>query len=293
MRIIPLLICLPLLLSAQDRPLPDAATLVQEVIAHQREMESVRENYTCHQTLVVEALDSKGGIKTSTSQESEVFFVNHHQIARLVKKDLVELSPDGQKSEQNRVMKMVERATKAPEGADPRVLRISQILAVSKMSEPRRVNLDGRDTLVLEFAGDPASRVRGTSQNPLRRIIGTVWSDDADRQVARIMNENLGKKIAGKLWIDEADRQVARIEVTFNENFGVAGGVLASIRKGTQVEMQQSPVGDGLWMPSVTERHVTARVLLLDNIRRHVLVKEYDFKKFDVKSLQEVKPPAD
>jgi hypothetical protein len=292
MRLITFLTCLPLLLSAQDRPLSDAATLMQEVMTHQREMESVRENYTCHQTIVVEALESKGGIKMSTSQESEVFFVNHHQIARLVKKDLVELGPAGQKSEQNRVMKMVERAMKAPEGADPKVLRISQILAVSKMSEPRRVTLDGRDTLVLEFAGDPASKVRASSQNPLKRMAGSVWSDDSDRQVARIMNGNLGKKIAGTLWIDEADRQVARIEVTFNENFGVAGGVLASIRKGTQVEMQQSPVGDGLWMPSVTERHVIARVLLVDNIRRHVLVKEYDFKKFDVKSIQQVKPPA-
>lgn len=267
MQTIAILACLPPLL-AQERPIPDPATLIGVVTAHQREMEAVQENYTCHQITEVTELDGKGDVKGTTSQEREVFFVNHHRIAGLVKRNNVELSPAEQKSEQSRIVRLAEHDMKAPEGADRGALAISQILAVSKISDPRRVTLNDRDTLVFDFTGDPGAEAHGISQEA-------------------------GKKLAGTLWIDEADRQVARIEITFYENFGIGGGLFASIQKGTKMDMRQAPVGDGLWMPSVTDQHLAARVFLLDNIRRDVHQKEFDFHKFDVNSLQQIKPPVE
>ena len=255
------------MLIANERPIPDSATLIKEVTRHQRDMEAVRENYTCHQITEERVLDGKGEIKTTTSEEREVFFVNHHRIARLVKKNDVELTPGEQKSEQNRVMKLVERDMKAPQGHDRNVVSISQILAVSKISDPRRVTLNDRDTLVFDFIGDPEAEAHG-------------------------MNQDAGKKMAGTLWIDEADHQVAHIEVTFYENFSIGGGLLASVQKGTKMDMQQTLVGDGLWMPSVSDQHLAVRVLMFDNIRRDIHQKEFDFHKFDVDSLQQIKPPA-
>lgn len=138
MRILTFLTCLPLLF-AQDRPIPDSTTLIKEVTAHQRKMEAVRENYTCHLINDVYELDSKGEIKSTTTEEREVFFVNHYRIARLLKKGDVELTPAEEKSKQNRVMKLVERDMKAPARRGQRMgagINISQILRVAKVSDP-------------------------------------------------------------------------------------------------------------------------------------------------------------
>ncbi|HWE49358.1 MAG TPA: hypothetical protein VG273_06195 [Bryobacteraceae bacterium] len=267
MRFITLLVFLPLL-SAQDRPIPGPATLIKQVTAHQREMEVVRENYTCHQITETQVLDGKGEVKSTASEEHEVFFVNHHRVARLVKKNDIGLTPAEEKSEQSRVLKQVERFMKGPPGRNRQALRISEILAVSTISDPRRLSLNNRDTLAFDFIGDPDAEARG-------------------------VNQNAGKKLAGTLWIDEADLQVARIEINFYENFSIGGGVLASIQKGTKMTMEQSPVGDGLWMPSLTDQHLAARVLMFDSIRRDLHQKEFDFHKFDVASIQQIQPPAD
>lgn len=252
----------------QDRPIPEPAALIRNVTGHQRDMEAVRENYTCHQITETQELDAKGEIKNTTSEEREVFFVNHHRVARLVKKGDAELSAAEQKSEQNRIMKVVERDMKGAPGTELGVIRISQILAVSKISDPRRVRLNDRDTLVFEFVGDPAAQAHG-------------------------INQDAGKKLAGTLWIDEADQQVARIEVTFYENFAIGGGLLASVQKGTKMDLQQTPVGEGLWMPSFSEQHLAVRVLMFDSIRRDIRRREFDFHKFDVNSLQQIKPPVE
>jgi len=264
-RIITFLALLPLL-SAQDKPIPDPATLIKQVTAHQRAMEAIRENYTCHQITEMRVLDGKGEVKSTTSEEHEVFFVNHHRVARLVRKNDVELIPAEEKSEQNRVVKQVERFMKGPPGTNRQALSISQILAVSKISDPRRISLNDRDTLAFDFIGDPEAEAHG-------------------------INQDAGKKLAGTLWIDEADLQVARIDINFYENFSIGGGLLASIQKGTKMTMEQAPVGDGLWMPSLFEQHLAARVLMFDSIRRDVHQKEFDFHKFDVASIRQIKPP--
>jgi hypothetical protein len=232
-------------------------------------MEAVRENFTCHQITETQELNAKGETKATTSEEREVFFVNHYRIGRLVKKDGVELTPAEEKSEQGRVMKLVGHDMKAPTRRGQRMgagLNISQILRVAKVSDPRRVSLNDRDTLVFDFIGDPEAEAHG-------------------------MTQDAGKKLAGTLWIAEADRQVARMEVNFYENFSIGGGLLANIQKGTKMTMEQAPVGDGLWMPSLTEQHLAARVLMFDSIRRDIHQKEFDFKKFDVASVQQIKPP--
>jgi hypothetical protein len=258
-------------LNAQDmpvaRPIPDAAALTKQVTAHQREMEAVRENYTCHQTTVIESVDGKGVSSTVVDREQEVFFANHHRIARLVKKNGEPLSPAEEASETNRVTKQVEHAMKGAPGQDRSALQISEVLAVSTLSDPHRVVRSGRDTLVFSFVGDPDAQAHGRTQD-------------------------VGKKLEGTLWVDEADLQVARIEISFYENFNIGGGLLASIQKGSKMEFEQQLVGDHLWMPSVSDQHVAAKIMMFASLRREVHTREFDFKKFDVDSLQDIKPPV-
>ena len=73
------------LLLAQEPVVPDPAALMKEVQEHQRTMDQVRENYTFHRIRRVEDLDGKGTVKNTSVRESEVFFVNGRQIARLIR----------------------------------------------------------------------------------------------------------------------------------------------------------------------------------------------------------------
>jgi hypothetical protein len=170
----------------------------------------------------------------------------------------VELKETVEKNEQARVKKLVEMSMKSPpKRTGGQLSMIGEILPMVKISNPRRVTLHGRSTLAFDFTGDPQAKGKGT-------------------------NQNAAKKMAGTLWFDEADRQVARMEVHFYDNFRI-GGFLASVQKGTMFEVERSPIGDGLWMETSNEQHVSARIAV-KTFRQNVHAKDFDFKKFNVEA---------
>lgn len=246
-----------------QQPLPNVADLLKDVRAHQQKLDDTRENYTFHQLAKTDELDAKGTIRKTTSEEREVFFVNGHRIGRFVRKDGAPLSPADEKKEQDRIRKLVEQRAKQPRGqGGSRRDLISMILTVAKVSNPRRTTLNGRASFAYDFAGDAAAH-------------------------ARNMEENALKKTAGTIWFDDADRQVARVEIHFFDNFRIAGGLLANVQKGTSIELEQSPVGDGLWMQTSVEQHVGARLVFMST-RENEHITNFDFKKFDIGMHQEI-----
>lgn len=249
--------------------IPDIETLLRDVQANQHKMEDIRENYTFHRTITEEDLDEKGAVIKTTVTEREFFFVNGRGIGRLVKKNGVPLSPQEEKKEEARVKNIVEiamkAAPKARRGRGPAGL-IGEILPMVKISNPRRISFHGRATLAFDFVGDPHAKGKGTE-------------------------ENAAKKMAGSIWFDERDRQVARMEVHFYENFRIGGGLLASIQKGSTIEIEQAPIGDGLWMQTSNDQHVNARIVV-KNFRQNVHRKDTDFRKFNVDVLQQISPPG-
>src|SRR5271170_5295995 len=138
----------------QAASIPDIPTLMKQVQEHQRKLDKTRENYTYREAIVTHELDKNGKVKKNESEENEVFFVNTHEIDRKVKKDGKDLSANEQKKEQDHVMKEVEKAQKTPPGQsmDKNEVSISQLLAIMKVSNPRREMLDGRSTLAFDFA---------------------------------------------------------------------------------------------------------------------------------------------
>jgi hypothetical protein len=251
------------------KPIPDPSVLLEEAKANQHKLDEIRENYTFHVIRRTDDLDKNGAVVKTTTIEREVFVVNGLRIGRMVKRDGKELTPSENKAVQARVQKVVETALKEgprPRRAPSRMGEITDILAVVKISNPRRVLLRGRESLAYDFTGDSKAH-----------------SIDLEQSAA--------KKMSGTLWFDEADRQVARLEVRFDANFHFGGGLLANVEKGTSMEMDQSPVGDGLWMQTSSAEHMDAR-FVTKKIREDVHVEDFDFKKFNVATVQQVLPPA-
>ena len=251
-------------------PMPDPAKLVQEIEAHQRRMDELRENYTFREVTLTDELASDGTVRRVNNEEREVFFVNGYRVARLAKKSGKELSGGERKSEQSRIEALIETDLKAPPGhaynRRGENIGVSQILPLMKISNPRRLMLNGRSALAFDFVGDLHAKAHGIAENAVR-------------------------KIAGSVWIDETDREVSRLEAHFDDNFRIGGGFVASIQKGTSLIFEQSRLGQELWMPSVSDIHLAARELLLKNVRQNIHIKDSDFRRFDVGTVQQIAPP--
>jgi hypothetical protein len=125
----------------------------------------------------------------------------------------------------------------------------------------RRETWHGRPTIVFDFVGRKDAKTVGLAEDASKRLQGT-------------------------LWIDEADRLVAHMEVSFNDNFGVIGGLLASIEKGSNLRFDQAPVDAELWLPTGAEANLEERLLIVKNYRQHFTERNYDFKRIRVEAQQ-------
>jgi len=258
-----LLAPLALAQQAANPPLPEIHQLMKEVHEHQKQLNKVRENYTYTSTGVTQDIDSKGQVSKTESRETEVFFVHGHQIGRLVKKDGKPLSDSEQQKETERVTKAVEKAENPPpeEHKNNQSNNLSHMLEIMDVRNPRRESFRGRQTIVFDIVGRKEAKTHGLS-------------------------EDLSKKLQGTIWVDEADRQVARLEAVFNDNFHVGGGLVVNVQKGSRFSFDQAPVNGEIWLPSGAEVTIEMRLLLVKGIRQHFTERDYDYKRFRVETQQ-------
>jgi hypothetical protein len=248
---------------ATEPPLPDIRQLMNEVQDHQKQLEKVRENYTYTSMQTTQDIDSNGQVKKSETEEAEDFFVNGHVIERTVKKNGQPLNDHDAQKETERVTKLVEKAQKTPpeQALEGPTISVSRVLELMDVRNPRRENWRGRPSIVFDFAGRKDVKTHGLA-------------------------EDASKKLEGTLWVDEADREVAHMEVQFDDNFRVVGGLFANIQKGSNFRFDQAPINGELWLPIGAEGTMQARLLLFKNLRQHFMERDYDFKRFHVEAEQ-------
>ena len=256
---------------APSAPLPEIPQLMREVQEHQKQLEKVRENYTYTSLQTTQDIDSNGQVKRTESQEGEDFFVNGHVIERTVKKNGQPLNDHDQQKETERVTKLVEKAQKTPpnQPLEGQTISVSRVLEIMDVRNARRETFRGRAAIVFDFIGRKDAKTHGLA-------------------------EDASKKLEGTIWVDEADREVAHLEVRFIDNFRVAGGLVATIDKGSSFRFDQSLVNGEIWLPTAAEANVQARVLLVKGFRQHFTESDYDFKRFhvDAEQMKDARPTA-
>ncbi|HEY1499704.1 MAG TPA: hypothetical protein VGF88_09015 [Acidobacteriaceae bacterium] len=245
-------------------PLPDIPTLIAQVRDHQRQMESVQENYTFHETDFTEELNKSGSVKKRESEEYEIFYVNTHEVRRLLKKDGKEPDASQEKKEQERLTKYVQKAQQTPPGQAPNgevVISVGRILAMAKVSAPRREILDGRSTIAFDFVGDPHAKAHNIAEEAARRTSGTFWIDEQDRQVRRLM---------------------ARLTDNVHGGFG-----LFSLNKGSNLTFDQKLVNNELWLPTGASISLIAHAVGIIGFRANIQVTDNDYRKFHADAQQQ------
>jgi hypothetical protein len=262
------LLLLPAVPGSPAKPLPDASTVLREVEAHQAQLDKIREDYTFHSLQTVRQLDSHGNVKKTETEEHEVFFVNRTQVEKLIRKDGKDLSPDQARKEQDRVNKEVLKITK-PGYKDPDKddITVSRLLQIVRFYNPRRVTLNGRDTIAYDFTGDEHAKTHGRDEEALKKVSGTIW-------------------------VDEADREVSRMSATLDDNYHIGFGLLASVAKGSTMVFDQALIRNEAWLPTSLAVHLQARALLVAGFRADISVRFDDYKKFSTDAQQQSATPA-
>jgi hypothetical protein len=249
--------------ASEPAALPDAATMLREVEAHQKQLDKVRENYTFRSVQTTRQLDSSGNAKKVETEEHEVFFVNGERVQKLVRKDGKDLTPDQARKEQDRVNKEVLKISKPGySNPDKDEITVSRLLQIVTFSRPRRVRLNGRDTIAFDFAGDPHAKTHGRGEDALKKVSGTIW-------------------------IDEADREVSRMSATLDENYHVGFGLLASVAKGSNVVFDQGLIRNEAWLPTAIALHLQARAFLVAGFRAEIDIRFDQYKKFQTDAVQQ------
>jgi hypothetical protein len=248
---------------AANTALPDIPQFMREVEDHQKELDKVRENYTYSSVRTIQNMDSSGQVTKTETEEAEEFFVNGHLIGRTVKKDGQPLSEHEQKKETERVTQMVEKAQKTPrdQPLEGQTIGIRRLLEIMDVRNPRHEIYHGRSSISFDFIGRKDTKTHG-------------------------MVEDASKVVQGTLWIDEANRQVIHLDVSFNGNFRIGGGLLGAIEKGTNFHFDQALVNGEIWLPTGGEGTVQARVLLVKGIHQHFTERDFDYQRFHVETRQ-------
>jgi hypothetical protein len=244
-----------------DRLIPDAAMLLMEVREHQQANDAIRRHYMYHILQTTEAVDSDGNVKKAETEDRDFDYVDGVPIRRLVKRNGKELTADEKQKEEERIQKKVAHAKqeeakgeKPHEGGGGPV-NIKDLLEFAVVSDPRRIQMNGRDTIVYDYTGNPDAK-------------------------AKNINENVQKKLSGTLWIDEKDRQVAKMTARFDDTFHVAGGLVASIQKGSEFNFEQALIHDEVWLPASETQDVNARLLLVKGIHQRDRAEYSDYRKY-------------
>ena len=251
--------------ASRDRPLPDIAAMMHDVETNQRKAETVERDYIYHSVKTEQELDGHGQIKKTTVTESDHFWVNGVPVRRLVKKDGKALTPDEIAKENERIDKVAAKARDKRDKADDKgketdsrgneEVTVSRLLELGAFTNARRVQLSGRDTIAVDYAGDPKAKTRNRSEDVIRDLVGTAW-------------------------IDEQDHVLARVEGHFANAFKIGGGLIANIQKDTRFSMVQTKVNNEVWLPARLEGQGAARAMLFFSFNGSGQIVNSDYRKF-------------
>ena len=72
-------------------------------------------------------------------------------------------------------------------------------------------------------------------------------------------------KVEGKLWVDKQDFGWIKVDGQVTQSFSM-GLFMARVQRGSHIILEQTCVGDGVWVPKRLEVRASARILFLKNL---------------------------
>jgi hypothetical protein len=87
----------------------------------------------------------------------------------------------------------------------------------------------------------------------------------------------LFSKVEGKLWIDKQDFGWVRVDGEVTQSFSI-GLLVARVQRGSHIIMEQTCVGDAVWVPKRLEMKASARILFLKSLDLERILTYSDYR---------------
>ena len=262
----------------------DVAALWRKVIANQDEIDNRVAEYAFRQTETDREISDKGELKKETIKVYEVYpLPNREPVQKLISENGVPLSAEKATKEDKRVQEEFEKAEREKEKDEKKVAQrraerekkkaegaeISPFLKVCDFVSPRREVLEGRETIVFDFRPREGFKPKNREESLIAKLVGVVW-------------------------IDPVDKQVIRLEARLAEGFKMGGGLLASLKPGAALVIEQTRMAQGVWLPKFVQINLSVKVLLFGGGDYNKTIEWSEYRHFagDVKDykIDAVKP---
>ena len=216
--------------------------IVGQSIAATARSWSARGHYIYTQRAEDRRLDSNGRVKSEEVDVSVITFVGGTPVEQLVEHNGLPPSAEELNKYQEKVKKakretLAERTARLLVEEEDNLSLIREVPRAFDFSMVGEETVDGRPAYVLQATPHPGYSPRGK--------YGKMFS-----------------RMEGKLWVDQQDFGWVKADAHVIEPLSM-GLFLARVLPGSRVTMEQTRVGEGLWMPKYIEARANARILLI------------------------------
>lgn len=227
-------------------------------------------DYTYTGRQVTHKLDSKGKVKSTETETSEMLEIEGEQVERVIAKDDKPLSPKDAAKEDEKIQKIIDKRKNESE-ADQR-----------KREEKEEKDREDDRKFVKEVADAYIFTLVGTETLGGR----PAWVIDAVPRPGFQPQSKEAKFLPhfrGRVWIDQGDLQLAKMDVECLDT--VSWGLfLARFHKGSRIMLEQTRVNDEVWLPKEVDVKVDVRLAVLKNFNFDIEQTYRDYKKFGASS---------
>ena len=250
-----------------------APTLSQEQIrelirrAAERDIENDKQqrNYTYVERAEEHKLDGNGKVKSRESRTVEIMDLYDHRVRRVIAKDDKPLSGKDAAREEEKIQKVLDKGKNESEAE-----RRKRLEKEDKQTEEDR-------EFVKEIADAYNFRLAGTEVLGGRPAY-VIYADPRPGFEPHQKNAKFLPKFRFRVWIDEKDEEWIKLDIQCIDTVSV-GLFLASIHKGSNIQIEQTEVNNEVWLPKHVSLRLDARVLFSgENVESDVTY--WDYKKF-------------
>jgi hypothetical protein len=253
--------------------------LIRRAADKDLENEKQQRNYTYVERDQENKLSGDGKVKSRETRTLEIMILYGHQVRRTIAKDDKPLSDKDAAKEEEKIQKVIDKGKN--ESDDERRKRLEK---EDKQTEEDR-----------EFVKEIAD-----AYNFL-----LVGSEILDGHAAYVIdatpragfkphqpNAKFLPKFSFRVWIDKTEEEWIKVDIQCIDTVSV-GFFLASIHKGSNIQIEQTKVNDEVWLPKHISLRLDVRVLFSgENVETDVTYRDYRKFRADTKIVPVGQTPA-
>jgi hypothetical protein len=271
-------------IAAQERPLPDQETFLQETRKHLQTDTSLQSSYMYVETRREQKLDRRGRPRRTSEKVYESYpgLPGEDRWERLIAQDgrpvPAEKLAKQDRARQKKGEELAQRLTAQPAKEHARQERewgeqrreveeaVGDIFIVFDIRMLGREVVEGHDTIAFSLTPRPGSKPRTREGSQMR-------------------------KFAVRAWVSESDHELVRLDAEAIDTMSIGLGLLARLHKGARLSFLRRRVNGEVWLPAMVSYRGSARVGLIRTLRRSGTSEYSAYRKFSVDTSTNFKTP--